>query len=774
MLFPLLMVAALQLQTTMSEPHNARAGQTDVRLPAAVTDAAIVIDGRLDEPVWQTAIRLTGFSLYQPVDGRPAPDSTEVLVWYSPTAIHFGIRAFEPHGAVRATLADRDRVGTDDNVEIHIDTFSERRRAFVFIVNPLGIQADGTKSEGGGFIPGSNVAPGQNDLSPDFIWQSKGHVTAWGYEVEVRIPFNSLRYADRREQRWGLQFSRRVQHSGYDETWTPVRKANASFIAQEGWISGLRDIVHGQSMTVNPEVTSTIAGAPDANVAHNWHYDAKPRVGGNVRVGVGSNFVVNGTIRPDFSQVEADAAQVAADPRFALFYAERRPFFVEGAEQFNVPNTLVYTRRIVSPDGALKLTGKLGRNNVALLSALDAPNGSANPRPFVNVLRLTRDYGEQSTVGMVYSERVGGGRANRMAGADTRYVFGKLYYAQLQVAGSATSQAGVSRTGELWEAVVDRTGRQFGFHYNVLSVAPNFLADNGFVSRTGFTQVSTNNRVTAFGTQGHLFERYNVFISASALWRHADFPVRASPLENRMSINNAFTLRGGWQLSVTPAFGNFAFDPRAYGTLLTRASGVLVPFMPSGRLNTFTTALSVTTPQFRHFAASAGATFGPDVYFLETSRASRVAYNASLDVRPNNRLRLNATYVSTALTRDAESNPAQSSRIPRVKMEYQVARPLFVRFVAQYEAALQQPLRDPRTGDTLYRAGTTPSVSPSSVSNSLRGDALVSYRPSPGIVLFAGYGNTLAEPDALAFKRLRRVNDGFFAKASYVFGQLPR
>ena len=167
-----------QLAAGDSAAHNGRDGQTTV--PAVRADTSIDVDGRLDEPVWRRAALLTGFSLYQPADGRPAPDSTEVLVWYSPTAIHFGVRAYEPHGAVRATLADRDRVSADDNVEIQLDTFDEGRRALVFIVNPLGVQADGTKSEGGGFIPGSNVAPGQNDLSADLLWQSKGRVTEWG------------------------------------------------------------------------------------------------------------------------------------------------------------------------------------------------------------------------------------------------------------------------------------------------------------------------------------------------------------------------------------------------------------------------------------------------------------------------------------------------------------------------------------------------------------------------------------------------------------------
>src|SRR5581483_977377 len=162
-----------------------------------------------------------------------------VYVWYSTDAIYFGIRAFEPHATVTATLADRDRVSSDDNVEIHLDTFDERNRAFVFVVNPLGVQADGTKNEVGGFIPGSNVAPGQNDLSADFVWQSKGHVTDFGYEVEIRIPFSSLRYPPGSNERWGLQVDRHVQHSGYEETWTPAKRASASFISQEGYLVGM-------------------------------------------------------------------------------------------------------------------------------------------------------------------------------------------------------------------------------------------------------------------------------------------------------------------------------------------------------------------------------------------------------------------------------------------------------------------------------------------------------------------------------------------------------
>ena len=147
----------------------------------------------LDEPVWSQATRLSGFWQYQPVDGRPAEEETEVLVWYAPDAIYFGIVAHDREpAAIRATVADRDNIDNEDHVVIDLDTFHDRRRAFFFGVNPLGAQSDGVRSEGAGQV--SSLIPGSTDLNPDFTWESKGRITDEGYEVEIRIPFKSLRY----------------------------------------------------------------------------------------------------------------------------------------------------------------------------------------------------------------------------------------------------------------------------------------------------------------------------------------------------------------------------------------------------------------------------------------------------------------------------------------------------------------------------------------------------------------------------------------------------
>ncbi|HSW28099.1 MAG TPA: DUF5916 domain-containing protein [Longimicrobiales bacterium] len=814
MLLPAL--AILQLAASASGPvmpspdsvYNAREGHTSVRVPYVEVDAGggsardgsahVTIDGVLDEEAWRRAAVLTGFSQYQPVDGRPSPDSTEVRVWHDRDAIWFGIRAFEPHGDVRSQLAERDKVDADDNVEIHLDTYHERNRAFVFIVNPLGVQADGTKSEGGGWIPGANIMPGQNDLSADFHWESRGRVTAEGFEVEIRIPFAALRYPAKAVQDWGIQIQRNVQHRGAQDTWTPAVRASASFIAQQGRLVGLTGMHHGQVIQLNPELTNTVNGAPApagggaggagsggasgagsggaaAAASRDWRYDANPQLGGNVRWGIGSNWVLNGTVKPDFSQVEADATQIAADERFALFYAERRPFFVEGVDQFNAPNTLVYTRTLVHPEAALKLTGKMGRTDVAVLSALDAegttPDGG---RPLVNIARLRRGYGEQSTAGLLYSERVGGGRSNRMGGADVRHVFGGMYFAQAQAVLSRTTEDGATRTAPLWQILVDRTGRSWGFNYNLTGIGDGFAADNGFVPRAGIVQPSAANRFSLYGAPGAFVERYNVFLRWEGTWGYDGFFDGRGILESQAMAMNQLTFRGGWNVTVAPNLAGYAFEAGDYARLFTLTPAGPRPFVPSGRIGTFTAQLSLSTPQFSTFAASAGMTVGNDVDFLETSRVRRLDYNASLDARPTQQIRLGATYRSTSFRRRSDDVRTATTRIPRLKVEYQVTRALFLRMVAQYTATERAPLKDPRSGQVLLVRRSDGTLSPSAptASNTLRADWLFSYRPSPGTVFFLGYGNTLKESDPLSFRGLDRTDDAFFVKVSWLFDAL--
>ncbi len=466
-----------QLPTTSASTFSGVDRQLAVRPPRI--EIEVTVDGTLDEPVWQQASHLVGFSRYSPVDGGAAERETEVLVWYSPTAMHFGVRASAPAGTVRATLADRDRIDADDHVQFFLSTFSDGRQAFVFAVNPFGVQMDGAivegvRNSGGGF---GGLSQGREDVdrSPDFVFQSRGRLVDGGYEVEVRIPFKSLRYQSGAEQSWGLHITRVSPGVGVEESWAPARRQGASFLSQAGSLDGLRDLRRGLVLDLNPFATARLDGARNA-VGDQWDYDgSRPDFGANVRWGVTQTLTMNGTVNPDFSQVESDAGQFQFDPRQALFFPDKRPFFLDGIEQFATPNNLIYTRRIVAPLAAAKLTGRVGRGtSVAYLSAVDDPATSAtgDHHPVFNILRTQQDVGAGSKVAFVYTDRIDGPRSNRVASVDTRLVWDEIYSLLLQGAASRTDTTRETIVAPLWQATFNRTGRRYGLRAQARGIDP--------------------------------------------------------------------------------------------------------------------------------------------------------------------------------------------------------------------------------------------------------------------------------------------------------------
>src|SRR3989442_13055233 len=297
----LLAVCALLHCSDSTPTYSGRDHELDVRIPRF--EAEVVIDGDLAESVWARAPGLTGFSQYSPNDGVPAADSTQALVWYSATAIYFGIRAFELHGRPTTTLANRDQIFGDDNVQILLGTFHDGKQALMFAVNPLGVQGDGSLIEGtnisaSGFIGGAVIGREQPDLSPDYVFQSRGRVTDWGYEVEVRIPFKSLRDQPKQPQDWSINIIRQIKHSGFEDTWFPAKRASATFIGQSGNLIGLSDMQRGLVMDLNPEATAKATGAP-GSPGSAYSYDVgNPQIGGNVRGGVPPKLTLNGTTKP--------------------------------------------------------------------------------------------------------------------------------------------------------------------------------------------------------------------------------------------------------------------------------------------------------------------------------------------------------------------------------------------------------------------------------------------------------------------------------------------
>jgi hypothetical protein len=761
-----------------SRVYAGRDGRLDVRIPRIEAD--VTIDGLLDEPAWRNAALLTGFSQYAPNDGVPASDSTEVLVWYSATAIHFGIKAFERHGAPTATLADRDRIFANDNVQILLGTFHDGRQALMFAVNPLGVQGDGSVVEGsntgaGGFIGGAVVGREQADLSPDYVFQSKGEVTPWGYQVEVRIPFKSLRYQPAREQNWNLNIVRQVKHSGFEDSWAPARRASATFIGQSGTLSGLTDLRRGLVMDINPEATGKVTGAPGAlGYEHDF---GNPQFGGNVRWGITNNLTLNGTVKPDFSQVESDAGQLAFDPRQALFFAEKRPFFLEGSELFQVPNNLIYTRRIVQPVAAVKLAGKALGTNVGLLSAVDEQFASVTgSNPVFNILRAQRDIGARSRIGLAYTDRVDGANYNRVADVDGRIVFGGIYNINFQVAASRTRTGGVTSTAPLWLAQVGRRGRTIGFTGSFAGIADDFRSASGFIQRAGIVHAYVDPSYTVYGKRGAFIERFTGDIVVDGIWQYQNFVHGRHVQDKKLHFNANFALRGGWSIGGGYFVESFGYDSLLFANYrleVPRTGGGLdtIPFTGQPTIPNSEFIVQANTPTWKHFNGNAFFLYGHDENFFEWASANLIYSGLGLSYRPTERLRADFSYSWQQVNRRTDGSLVNVGRIPRLKLEYQLARPLFVRLVGQYIQQKTDSLRDDsRTGAPILIAGANGlERSAARSDNRFHADVLVSYQPTPGTVLFLGYGSDMTDTGAFRFSNLTRTSDSFFAKISYLF-----
>ena len=776
----LTLLTAVALLQDSALVYAGRANRTHVDVPRINTVATI--DGNLDEPVWRRAARLTDFSQYQPVDGRPSAEPTEVLVWYAPDAIYFGIRAREIHGnVVRATHANRDNIDSEDQIQILLDTDNARQIAFLFGVNPYGVQQDGTRSAqfaggaggpsatGGGFRT-INPLEGSVDLNPDYFFESKGRLVEGGYEVEMRIPFKSLRYQDAKVQSWWIHILRRVQHSGFQDTWAPAIRAAANFLAQSGTLDGLHDLKRGLVLEATPTVT---AKADRAVAVGDGSYQRKAELGGDARWGIRQNLTLNGTINPDFSQVEADVGQVLLNERFALFYPEKRPFFLDGLELFDSPNQLIYTRQIVAPLGGVKLAGKLGGTNIASMVVADdrAYSWGGNHSPLFGVSRIRYDFGSSNTLGAVLTAREDGGSYSRVAAGDFRFYHSKLYFAQFQVGSSWTDSLRNRRNGSLYQADWDRTGRAWGFHYTLRSLDPGFNAAAGFVNRTGIIETRAFNRLSFYGDQAALVQTYGSFFGLDRIWNNAG--TGHGLAESSESIQPTATLRGGWQVSGALTHSYFAFDPSLYAGLTVQQSvGTSIVVIdtaaftvPPPEKDELGASFRVTTPTYRVFSGTAGITESQVPIFREAAPGNSSRIDAALDLRPTTAVRSSLQFSRLTIARKSDGSRFSSETIPRIKVEYQISPPLFLRLVGQYAARSRAALRD-RNGNPILVNGV---LDAGETANEFSTDWLFSYRPVPGTLVYLGYGSTLEEPREFRFQDLRRTRDGFFGKISYLF-----
>ncbi len=469
--------------------------------PAAGT---IKVDGVLDEPAWTGAAVLSDFTEWLPGDNTPPPVKTECLVTFDKANLYVAFRCFDPEPRkIRAHLMDRDATDTliqDDHISLIIDSFNDERRGFQFRVNPLGVQADANFSESEGY----------EDFSWDAIWASAGKITDWGYAIEMAIPFNQLRFKrSESAQTWGFSaersWPRSVRHRMESH---PRDRDRACLLCQMNKLTGFAGISPGNNIELSPTLTASRTDAMGTTSFPSGDLEAgKPKVepGLSTKWGLTPNLILNATANPDFSQVEADVAQLDVNTRFALYYPEKRPFFLEGNDFFLTPLQAVFTRTVADPLWGTKLTGKLGRSALGFFAAEDRINnlifpsnqGSAmttlEENVYGGVLRYRHDVGRNSTFGLLYTGRAGHDYGNHVGGVDAFITLGRSDSLSLQYLRSETEYPEAIASvfgqkkgffgGDALMASYMHLGREWQWFVVYQDLGTGFRADYGFLPR---------------------------------------------------------------------------------------------------------------------------------------------------------------------------------------------------------------------------------------------------------------------------------------------------
>jgi hypothetical protein len=450
----------------------------------------------------------------------PRPHATVVLVGYDARTLYLGIQATDDSALVRATVAARDDILNDDFVGIFLDTFGDRRRAYVLGFNPLGIQQDGIYTEG-------VVEP---DYSVDIVMFSKGRVDRNGWTVEVAIPLSSLRYSAGPGHRWNAHVQRRIKHlNNEQDSWMPMVRGDAGFLTQAGSLAGFDALPTRRAVELIPSITALREGTrvpasdpgspvPDAFA----DAPARAAAGLSAKLGLAADVTAELALNPDFAQVEADAPIVTANQRYPILFEEKRPFFLEGIDLFRTPLLVVHTRAIVDPAAAVKLTGKRGGTAFGVLAASDGAPGyftDAERRDslrqaevarlggrhsLVGIVRLRHEVGAASHIGFLGTAYHFVDRDNLTAGADFRVAGGTRAVAIVQLTGTWARRT-------FYDPDRDRdtlrTGRGLGYHAELRSTSRHLnltLTGRGrspdYVSETGFAP-QVNNHVWSLETR---------------------------------------------------------------------------------------------------------------------------------------------------------------------------------------------------------------------------------------------------------------------------------
>lgn len=486
-------------------------------LPKAA--APIKIDGKLEDKEWESALKLDLPYETWPGENIKAPVRTECYISYTNSYLYVAFRAFDPHPKrIRAFYFERDKFLFDDFVAIFLDTFNDERFAYGFRCNALGLQWDDirtrTKAAQAHGVP----------VAWDAIYDSAGKIYDWGYAVEMAIPFNQLRFQRTREdQVWGFNV-RRIYPRKWLQTLdhVPMDRNNYCLMCQYAKIKGLKGIKPGRNIELVPTVTGLRTdertNLPDGEFEkRNEDLEA----GLTARWGLATNLTLNGTVNPDFSQVEADALKLDINEPFALFYEERRPFFYEGDEYFKTDFSAVYTRMMRDPTWGIKLAGKEGAHTIGAYVVRDditnlvfpgSHDSTKTSLDFANtssVFRYKIDLGSNYTLGALGTDREGGDYFNRLFGFDGNFRITKKDRVQFQFLGSSTrypdevAEDFAQEQGDFFGSAFDfsytRDTRNWDFSAEIQNLTEGFRADLGYMPQVNYRQGNLGTSYTWIG-----------------------------------------------------------------------------------------------------------------------------------------------------------------------------------------------------------------------------------------------------------------------------------
>jgi hypothetical protein len=699
----------------------------------------------LDGTVTPPGVRVTGFRQRQPGDGVPVSQETTAYVSYDDQHLYVVFICVEAPGKVRANLTKREAIEGDDMVGLLLDPYHDGRRSYLFLANPLGIQRDGVTGEGE-----------DDDYSFDTVWSSDGRLTRQGYAVMMAIPFKSLRFPNQHVQTWGIALARTIVRSNEDSFWPYVTRRLASFGQQMATATGIEGVSPGRNLLAIPYGSFASARIVDDRGARVT--ERTGRVGVDGKAVIRDAVTVDLTVNPDFSQIESDEPQVTVNQRFEVFFPEKRPFFIENASLFQTPENLFFSRRIADPGLGLRVTGKLGGWAIAGLAVNDRQPGHAvdvgepgrDAMAGIGVLRVQREFAQQSHLGAIVTERSFAATHNRVFGADGRWRIDDNWSVTGQWVGSRTTDAGGHAvTGSSVFAEVQRGGRSFEYSAKFTSRSPGFESAVGYIPRVDMREVQQEFGY-AWHPKGGRVLRVSTDLEATALW-----DTRGQLQDWEVGSGVGVELPGQTEL-----FGGFhrAFE-RFEGlefqkhTMFAEAATQWLSWLRlSGQVSTGTSINYYPADGLRPF--------------LGTEQS----VEAGVTVKPMSQLRLEQTYLFSRLATRSESPSCGciggaatgtifSNHILRTRLTYQFTRALSARAIADYdvvrpEAALVSLEHERR----------------------LNFDVLLTYMINPWTALYAGYTDAYenrglgllqrpATPDSLA---LASVGRQVFVKVSYL------